>query len=419
MPFFAGCLIAAIAGVASAQPTQPTTRSQPTQPTQPTTGLQPAPGPQPAPTGPQPTGPQPAGQPPMGAPGQSEQPEQPDQPPSEPEPEAPPLTPVKRNDAGWRLYHQAFEALLQGKRRQASSLAARLRREHAGHPAVAMVDSSPLAVRRSRARREEPTSAATAELALFQTLHGLVLGVELCVALDCDDGEAGVGLSLVGGGIGAIASLKGVETLTSGQRALLNSGTAWGAFNAITAIIGFDVSDSENMALTLIGGQVGGLTLGALLYDRRPTAGQVALASSTGQWAAVLMGLTLAAASTDPDEEEVSLSLLAAGDVGLGMGAYLARLLPDISRAQTLVIDAGGIVGGISGGGLGVLILGKVEDRATAALAALGVAAGLGAAAYLTRDWGDSDDDDGSGARAIFMPAERGGGGLIGLAGRW
>ncbi len=112
------------------------------------------------------------------------------------------------------------------------------------------------------------------------------------------------------------------------------------------------------------------------------------------------MGLTLAAASTDPDEEEVSLSLLAAGDVGLGMGAYLATLVPDISRAQTLVIDAGGIVGGISGGGLGVLIVGSRRAiRATAALAALGVAAGLGAAAYLTRDWGDSDDDDGSGAR--------------------
>jgi hypothetical protein len=404
VPFFAGCLIAAIAGVAVAQPTQPAP---------PTAGPPPAPppmGPQPAPAGPQP-----------------EQQPQPAEPPSEPEPEqepdeqpAIPEPRAKRNDAGWRLYHGAFEALLRGKRNQAKALAARLRREHAGHPAAAMLDSSPLAVRRSRgAHREEPTSSATAELALFQTLHGLALGVELCIALECDDGEAGVGLSLVGGGIGAIASLKGVGPLTSGQRALLNSGTAWGAFNAITAIIAFDPDDAQDIALGLIGGQVGGLTLGALLYDRRPTAGQVALASSGGQWGAVLMALTLAAASTDPGEREVSLSLLVAGDVGLGMGAYLATLLPDISRSQTLVIDAGGIVGGIGGGGLGVLISGSTDDRSTAAVAALGVAAGLGAAAYLTRDWDDSDDDDGNGARAIFMPAERGGGGMIGLAGSW
>lgn len=359
MPLFAGCLIAAGAGVAAAQPG--------------------------------------------------------------PEPRPPPAYEA-RDDAAWRLYHEAFGALLQGKHRRAAALAARLRREHAGHPAAALVDASPLALAGAggRASREEPTSGATAELALFQTLHGLVVGVELCIAVECDEPAPVIGLSLAGGVAGAIFSLKVLGPVTSGQRALLNSGTMWGAFNALMAIIAGDPDDGNSIAFGMIGGQGLGLTVGALLYNSRPTAGQVALASTGGQWGAVLMGLMLTAASTDPSEAEIVLSAQIAADVGLGMGAYLATIRPEVSRAQTFVIDAGGIVGGVAGGGLGVLISGSIDDRLTAGMAALGVAAGLGAAAYFTRNWGDSEDGDGGGgAHAVVMPAEHGRGGLIGLAGSW
>jgi hypothetical protein len=395
VPFFAGCLIAAAAGVAVAQP-------------------------QPVPIGPAPA-----------------PPPQPEAPP--PQPEAPPqpqqLSPAGevRNDAAWRLYHDAFGALLQGKRKRATELAAKLRREHAGHPAAAMVASSPLALgglgepsgpggRPRRPVREEPSSSANAELALFQTLHGLTFGVEMCVVLECDEAGAGVGLSLAGGTLGALISLKAVGEITSGQRALLNSGPVWGAFNALMMIIAGDPSQSSTVALGLVGGQTAGLVAGAALFDRRPTAGQVALANSGGQWGATLMGLTLLAASADPTDGEIAMSLLVAADVGVGMGAYLATLRPDISRAQTLVIDAGGIVGGVGGGGLGVLLSGRIRDRTTAAVAALGVAAGLGAAAYFTRDWGDSGGGEvvpSGGAHAILMPAEHGQGGLLGVAGSW
>jgi hypothetical protein len=292
-----------------------------------------------------------------------------------------------------------------------------------------MIASSPLALsglgeRRRRAIREEPSASANAELALFQTLHGLTLGVELCIVLQCDEAGAGVGLSLAGGTLGALVSLKAVGEITSGQRALLNSGTTWGAFNALMMIIAGDPVLAETITLGLIGGQTAGLGAGALLFDRRPTAGQVALANSGGQWGAVLMGLTLVAASAEPTGGEISMSLLVAADVGIGMGAYLATLRPDISRAQTLVIDAGGIVGGVGGGGLGVLISGSIGDRSTAAMAALGVAAGLGAAAYFTRNWGESGDGGdagpgGAAAHAILVPAEHGRGGLLGVAGSW
>src|SRR5262249_31152904 len=152
-------------------------------------------------------------------------------------------------------------------------------------------------------------------------------------------------------------------------------GTAWGAFNALMLLFVLE-PDEEEAALGLAAGQLAGFTTGALLLGKRPTAGQVALANSGGQWAAVLMGLMLPAASPNPSDREISLSLLVAADIGIGMGAYLKRVWPDVSRAQTLVVDAAGIVGGFGGGGLGVLISGDTGSQTTAAMAALGVAAG-------------------------------------------
>ncbi len=352
-------------------------------------------------------------------------------PPAQPaQPQPPELTLPSlyevRDDAAWQLYHDAVGALLQGKRKRAAGLARRLARDHAGHQAAALVAGSPLGVDAAaepdrRAPREEPSASASAELALFQTLHGLALGAEVCVLLECDSPEAYFGLSLAGAGAGAIASLKAVERVTSGQRALLNSGTLWGAFNALMLIIAGEPDDEKTVALGMIGGQSVGLLTGALLTTYRPTAGQVGLASSGGQWAPVLMGLMLVASSAEPSSEEIAISLMLAADVGLGVGAYLAKLRPDIGRAQTLVIDAGGIVGLVGGGGIGVLIGGSIDDRATAGAAAVGAALGLGAAAYFTRNWGDSDDDDGGGGgpHAVVMPAEHGRGGLIGLGGAW
>lgn len=392
MPFFVGCLIAAAgAGTADAQPEPPPSTIGPPSSAAPGTG-------EPAPAGGAPGGQAPAG---------------------------PASAVAPRDDAGWQLYHDAFGALLEGRRRRALSLVARLRREHAGHPASALIDGSPLAVgsaldRGGGAPVEAPNAAARAELALFQTMHGIAVGVELCVVIECDSPEAVFGLALLGGGAGALASLQFMKSVTSGQRALLNSGTIWGGFNALMAIIASEPNDEGAIALGMLAGQGAGLVAGGLLMSRRPTAGQVALASSGGQWAAVLMGLTLAAAS-NPSDGEVALSLLVAADAGLGLGAYLSRLRPDVSRGQTFVIDASGIVGGIAGGGLGVLLTGDTDDRTTYALAALGVGVGLGAAAYLTRNWGDDGDGDegGSGVQALVMPTHDGSGGMVGLGGAW
>jgi hypothetical protein len=151
---------------------------------------------------------------------------------------------------------------------------------------------------------------------------------------------------------------------------------------------------------------------------RRPTAGQVALANSGGQWAFVLSGLALAAADADSlDEREIAAILLASMDAGLLAGSYLAWRNPNTSRAQTLVIDAGGIVGAVGGGSLGIVIGGSFDDRSTPLAAAIGTVIGLGTAAYFTRNWNDQGGS--STLQTYIAPVERGRGGVAGVGYHW
>lgn len=85
------------------------------------------------------------------------------------------------------------------------------------------------------------------------------------------------------------------------------------------------------------------------------------------------------------------------------------------------MIDAGGIAGTLGGGSLGVII-----SAAAAAAAAPrrrsprpGAVLGLAAAAYFTRDWGDSDAAGAGAVHAYLAPPEHGRGGIAGLAATW
>jgi hypothetical protein len=81
--------------------------------------------------------------------------------------------------------------------------------------------------------------------------------------------------------------------------------------------------------------------------------------------------------------------VVVAADLGIALGAVVAARHPEVSRGRTLVIDAGGLVGGLVGGGTAVLIDEEIGDRGMATALSLGAAAGLGLAAYLSRHWDD------------------------------
>jgi hypothetical protein len=344
-----------------------------------------------------------------------------------PPPADPTPSPEMRDDRPWSLYHDAFRALLEGGNTRARRKARLLLHDYPGHPASALVQRSELlggpgaAIDAPRRRDvEAPSRAARAELALFQTLHGMYVGVEVCFLLDCEEGVAVFGLALAGAGAGAAISLNAFDNLTSGQRALLNSGTAWGAANGILLTIAIDSDDQQTVVGTLLAGQTAGLLLGGSLFGTKATAGQVGLANSFGQWAAVISGLSLTTLSSDYSGKDLATTILVALDVGLVAGAYVASRQTDVTRAQTLVVDAGGIVGTIAGGSLGVVVSGAFDSTTTRGFAAAGAVVGLGAAYYLTRNWNKEPKDAGDTAIAAFIaPPERGQGALAGVGFAW
>jgi hypothetical protein len=327
-----------------------------------------------------------------------------------------------RSDAAWQLYHDAFAALMRGEASRARELASALLRDYPDHAAAQLVRSAHLGLAPGAVDepapaepRDPPSSGARAELALFQSLNGLALGTELCIALDCNSGQAYFGAALAGAAVGAIASVS-LHDLTSGQRALLNSGTVWGAVNAGVLLI---ATNNDHEASTISGGlilgQLGGLGLGAAMFPLHPTAGQVALANSGGAWVSVLTELIVATSGSHLDNHEHAYLALIAIDAGIAGGAYLASRWPVVSRAQALVIDAGGIVGTVGGAGIGILILGRESSRATPGFAAAGGLVGLGAAAYLTRDW----HRDAGSVHAYAAPPTHGRGAVAGIGFAW
>lgn len=267
--------------------------------------------------------------------------------------------------------------------------------------------------------RERPTGLARAELVGFQTLHGIGLGLETCLAFDCDDVRASVAVVSVTGGLGLGLSLGltggGVEP---GYALLLNSGTLWGFWNGLAlygVAEGLDDAERRDWVPAAGVGQAIGLGGGLLLWQlTRPRAGQVSMANSVGMWAGVIGLLSMGAADFDLPERTGFLVLALASDFGLLGGAILADFVT-MPRGRALVIDAGGIVGML--GGMGVAVLAGGDDVRPAGFflpALLGTLTGLSLTTFFTRGW--SDDQAGApDVRAGLVPVE-GGGAVLTLA---
>jgi hypothetical protein len=310
------------------------------------------------------------------------------------------------SDDDWQAYDEAFRALGGGRSDEAvrllSAVVARNPRHPAARRAAALlarlhppqaavpsdVDSDGVGSREDL-RTEEPTRGPRAELGLFQTFHGLAVGTELCILAGCNDPASVLLLDLAMAGAGLGISLGATSGgIRAGTVALLDSGVEWGAWNAIALGVSANVSSGSHFAELLLLGQGLGLGGGALLADRlHPTAGQVSLANTGGLWSGLLMLFIRGADDFGGSTRNITLSLLAASDVGLVGGSLLAASHP-VTRGHALLIDAGGAAGALLGLGVVALAGGDSTSRHTYFLGMVpGTLAGLGAAAYLARAW--------------------------------
>jgi hypothetical protein len=301
-----------------------------------------------------------------------------------------------RADEPWTAYHQAFEALVVGDRARARQLLDALVLLHPNHPAAARARalaaalgppswSPPTAAVRDR---NATTNSARAELIVFQTIHGVLAGVELCAAAECA-GVRPTALSLMAmGGLGLGLSVGFSRGgMRPGETAALDTGTFWGAWNGLAASEASSAS-ARGVVTSMLVGQLLGLSVGGGLgYAMQPTSGQVALASTFGIWSTELtFSALLAFSDGSQSAQHLWAPMLIAGDLGFVVGVVVARG-SSISRGRAALIDVGGVLGALLGGLVASGASGSNATNRAGVSLMVGTGLGLGLAAFATSNW--------------------------------
>jgi hypothetical protein len=306
------------------------------------------------------------------------------------------------SDEAWALFDRALAAQAAGNLSEAQQalnevfeqhpdheLAPRARRMYEGMQVA--IPAPPLRSAAPSLLDEQPSGRARAELAIFQTLHGMALGAEACVLMDCDAIEPILLLPMLGGGLGLTASiLLTRDGIRPGEALAINSGLTWGFGNALMFELGRSLGDASAQSMTgiFMAGQAVGVGTGVLInHLTDATEGQIALATSVGLWTGVTAFFTIGAASDfDVSTRALLWTTMALADLGLVAGAMWASQRPPMSRGRTLVIDASAALGALVGTGLPV-IGGAESLTAVFAGGVIGVLGGWGLGYWLTDEW--------------------------------
>lgn len=344
----------------------------------------------------------------------------------------PPVVRVPAVDP-WEAYHAAFAALARGDDSQAVELLEELIGEHPTHDGASRARAVLRSLRgdhelesvvadyqqlhRQLVAAEQPQGLARAELAAFQTLHGIAFGGEACIVAQCRDARAVVGALTLGGLAGlSVSLLVTTNGVTPGQALSVNVGAMWGFWNGL-AIMGATgiLLDDERSLLLPMGLQLAGVAAGAVASKLLPVhVGQVSMASSFGLWGGVFVLLIHGTSEFRGTEAVIWSSLLVVSDLGFGAGLLLGAVTP-MSRSRVLLIDTSSLLGMLLGMGTAVLAFGDDFDPPTFfGAAAAGTAIGFGAGVLLTRHWDLKKDP---GVRFGLMPID--GGAMILAGGRF
>jgi hypothetical protein len=224
------------------------------------------------------------------------------------------------------------------------------------------------------------------ELVWFSTLLGIWVADGLAIVGNVDDGKAYLALTIAGSAVGLGTSL-GVTrrgSMSSGRASTISSAFTWSSVNAATLAAIAETSGDDALAATIGAGLLGVGVSAGLTRHGAPSIGDVTLVNSAGWWGLVAGALSLT--FTQPDDgRTVGWTLLAGADAGLIAGALLADR-HDVSRGRTLVVDAGGLLGGLVGVAIPVFS-DATSPEAYGGAALAGIAAGLAVGHVLTKSW--------------------------------
>lgn len=240
-----------------------------------------------------------------------------------------------------------------------------------------------------RLNLEEPSVLSRAELVTFQTVHGMVLGFQTCVLVDCRSARSGVSLPALGGLLGLGGSLfLSRDGVHPGMVAAVNTGTlagSWGGFWTMQLLDQWGANTAGAMMVGQLLGMGAGYGLAEVL---RPTSGDVALANHMGIWSTVtFLMITQGILNINASNQAIIGSMLVVPTLGAVGGGLLAAHYP-MSRPRVRVISASGAVGGLLGFAIAFLIFEEnLSETVRFSSALVGIAGGLGAGTYFTREW--------------------------------
>lgn len=269
---------------------------------------------------------------------------------------------------------------------------------------------------------EEPTTVARAGLAAGQTVHGFVLGLELCVILECDGVRPWTAAMTLGAGTGLTVSLLATseQGVTPGLARALNHGAAWGGVLGFLSGVVAE-ADGRPLAGLMAAGQLGGMAAGyGLSQVLRPTSADVLLTTIGGLTGMIYYPLiTEGILELGQSERAVFGGMMASSVIGGVGAASVAGQIP-MSTGRVVLIGAGGALGSLVGLAIPFMIMGEdLTPQGATAGAVLGSAAGFAAAGYLTREWDDDEDFRPDSATVTIQPTRQGDGAVGTVMGRW
>ncbi|MFO0760632.1 MAG: hypothetical protein U0359_29410 [Byssovorax sp.] len=259
--------------------------------------------------------------------------------------------------------------------------------------------------RAAQPEKERPDQRSTDEIAVLYTntaLWGMGFGLTVGVATE---GSAAAfflpGLGMVGAGATTVALLDNVgstklrygvpQSITAG----MYMGFEGGMFAALTANAAQRGGVSGGAMAGIMWGSAtaGAITFGLVGHYGATTPGRASFTESGAIWGGMLTSFLTAGVTTEMSGRGAETAPWVGGLIGTGAGAVAAGIFADgmaPSIARVRFIDLGGLVGGLTFGGVYASLASTTGDkdinaRAFFFVASAGIASGLGVTYYLTR----------------------------------
>ena len=250
----------------------------------------------------------------------------------------------------------------------------------------------------ARARQKTPGQAERAAgpragrfpFVASSTLGGIAVGVEADLMLQSSSTPVNVSLVLLTTGAAFAASLLGTRhgDIREGEAVLYSDGMILGTYDGVLVGLLAHANGQATAGMALVGTVAGaGLGfLGGRALHLSP--GAASLAGSGALWGTAT-GLALLGLIVPQNSDQTFGTLLAATNLGVAVGLAVGTQVP-LSRSRVLLMDLGALLGGLTLGGIGLIVEsgsnGTNGLKVVSVLALLGIYGGGALSLYLTRD---------------------------------